>query len=1626
MLPAWVEREPLPLPGPRGPIVEGGRSRNTFARTFGTSLNPGAYLERPLPTGPRATRGHRPLHQRPPGSPSAARAPPAMIPAEWGFCRSIVVIVRGLPPWITTWDVRENFVQYGNIVYIELDDQRGANLRTARLRFEPPPTDISFFREGRCRVVIDNRELWPSIEFTRQSADDATFTTPLGNPCPITIVLSPPNLTFGVLTQPTTILARETVQCLGPEMPLKLTVDFRRKRLAINFPVRYIGSDPNLKFPNRYHRIDVKFGAIKNIHRVEVKEKLAALVIDLEDPPLIWRKRLDVKKTFQDDRVWSENDLWQRAVDIARDPLAAGKSPVALDDDSQKIDLGRWLTYWIELDEPTASLWAGVEADLLDWNIKAKTTAFSKPKQGTKSPLWVMLDDDPSAAPGTWGEDLALLGAGGSHTALPFQVRYQLEVCISRGIINEYNIERKFIEKLIELSSPDRLDNERGRLVLEYAADQGKRIYNPMELFSNTSAMMYFPTTLDIPDYCALIRKVTITPTRIYFNTPTVETTNRVIRHFKHVKDNFIRVQFTDELLEGRINGCEVDRDDQVYARAYRVLNNGIRMGPWHWKFLAYGNSQIRENGAFFFCEPETSTHGDMVTCDKIMNWMGRFNHITVVAKYAARIGQCFSTTRPVPGISAPRIVKIPDVKSGRHCFTDGVGKIASLLAGLVAGDWQIDPPSSAYQFRMGGCKGVLVTWPDVRGTEVHIRKSQEKFFAEFNGLEVIRCSNFSSATLNRQTITILSCLGVPDWVFVEMMADQLSSYDAAMTDSMKAVTLLSRFVDENQMTLTIAQMLLDGFMEAHEPFVQTVLQLWRSWSIKSLKEKARLTVDQGAFVLGCVDETKTLQGHFRANEGKKDISIDKLPQIFLQVPDPDDRGVYKVITGLCLVGRNPSLHPGDVRVVNAVDVPALRHIRDVVVFPLKGDRDIPSMCSGGDLDGDDFFVIWDQNLIPPEWCHSPMDYTPPPPMQESNGPTAESLKAFFVLYMKNNTLPLIAHAHLATADYEDDSVKNGKCLRLAVLHSMAVDYVKTGVPAEWSKKLEPRKWPHFMEKARKNSYHSGKALGQLYDMVKKETFDSRDNYKLPFDDRILSKYNLSNYMLKKARQLKTRYDIAMRRIMGQLEINTEFEVWTTFVISKPRVGTAYKLQEKVGRESVALKQMYRELCINEAGGSRDYEDLAPFVAAMYRVTSEEMRIALHEARQPHIRPDGSIGKRKITARSMPLNSFPWLFETVLGKIARDGKPAQTKLSDFVQLSIPKKPHGHVQSILDEQPEEMEMDYARTNDGQVIHRGEVLHLFRHEDDDEEDGLNLDEDVVPNSPVRKMDSEDSRTTEDRDQVLGEEGNDHWSLDSRMMTKSADVLNSTVADDIVGHELITSAGEGALDETAVPKQTVVFHEEEAQNDFDLIDFGPPSPTKKTIQTRADNKPRYESPERFLADVPVLGSADDPSVDDQKVYEVPPKSPKLRLKSFDDLMDIAAGFLGLDSASTLEQQQPPISAAVSYSDAVTTLTAQGDLPPSVVDGNETPPPAPASGKNLISWLNDTSQAPPTAVLMPRPAEAEKPEDAANCSSDTSSSAKVNNSEDLASSSEEPEYEEVSLGIEEETALERAAAKF
>ena len=281
----------------------------------------------------------------------------------------------------------------------------------------------------------------------------------------------------------------------------------------------------------------------------------------------------------------------------------------------------------------------------------------------------------------------------------------------------------------------------------------------------------------------------------------------------------------------------------------------------------------------------------------------------------------------------------------------------------------------------------------------------------------------------------------------------------------------------------------------------------------------------------------------------------------------------------------------------------------------------------------------------------------------------------------------------------------------------MAVDYVKTGQPAHLSRELKPLKWPHFMEKVGKQQhqiYTSKKVLGQLYDQV--ERIDFVPAFAAPFDKRILQAYTLDESILQSARGIKEEYDAHMRRIMAQQEIKTEFEVWSTFVLQHSSTSNAFKYHEQIGEMSMALKDHFRLICHERAGG-KDYEHMGPFVAAMYEVTAEEVTAAVQECHRTQMIGGQWKPLREMTPSTMPLMSFPWLFQDVLGKIAKEntGKNGGT-LS--IRGDFGAKASVQFEGIKAPQPTRRRVgprtldpgDYLKTSTG-ITRPGEMLELF---------------------------------------------------------------------------------------------------------------------------------------------------------------------------------------------------------------------------------------------------------------------------------------------------------------------------
>ncbi|KAH7839585.1 hypothetical protein Vadar_006011 [Vaccinium darrowii] len=768
---------------------------------------------------------------------------------------------------------------------------------------------------------------------------------------------------------------------------------------------------------------------------------------------------------------------------------------------------------------------------------------------------------------------------------LPYKILFKICILVQEGYLAGPTLDVSFFR----LVDPQYIDIRCVEHALEKLYHLKECCYEPVqwltEEYRKYRCLRKLPrtptTTLD--DGLVYVNRVQITPCKVYFCGPEVNMSNRVLRHYHQDIENFLRVSFVDEEL-GNLFSTDLsprkpfsseEKRTQIYTRILSVLRDGIVIGNKKFDFLAFSSSQLRDNSTWMFASRNGLTAAD------IRNWMGDFHQIRNVAKYAARLGQSFSSSTETLSVGRHEIEIIPDVEILRdgikYVFSDGIGKISADFARRVAKKCRLKGSTpSAFQIRYGGCKGVVAVDP-TSSTKMSLRPSMCKYKSNNTKLDVLAWSKYQPCFLNRQVITLLSTLGVNDDIFEEKQREAVEQLDTILTDPLRAQDALE-LMSPGENTNILKEMLLCGYKPDAEPFLSMMLQTFRAAKLFEIRTKTRIFVPSGRSMMGCLDETRTLeyeevfvQISEAGNRPFHDSSFHKLRS------SDSDQGNH-IVRGKVFVAKNPCLHPGDIRVLRAVDVPALHHMVDCVVFPQKGTRPHPNECSGSDLDGDMYFVCWDPDLIPPRQIPA-MDYTPVPTMELDHEVTIEEVQEYFTNYIVNDSLGKIDNAHTAFADRELEKAMSAPCMRLAELHSMAVDFAKTGVPAQIPSELRVKTYPDFMEKADKPCYKSKRVIGKLFRAVKDiapgtsstQSF-TREVAQRSYDPD-LEVDGFRDY-LDDAFDYKTEYDFKLGNLMHYFEINTEAELLSGSIM---RTSTSFDLKKDAEDIGLAVRSLRNE-----------------------------------------------------------------------------------------------------------------------------------------------------------------------------------------------------------------------------------------------------------------------------------------------------------------------------------------------------------------------------------------------------------------------------------------------------------------
>uniref|UniRef100_A0ACD5Z573 Uncharacterized protein n=1 Tax=Avena sativa TaxID=4498 RepID=A0ACD5Z573_AVESA len=777
---------------------------------------------------------------------------------------------------------------------------------------------------------------------------------------------------------------------------------------------------------------------------------------------------------------------------------------------------------------------------------------------------------------------------------VPYEILFKVSHLVQNGTLSGPTLDDNFFR----LVSPGYVCIDHIKRALEKMAYLKKTCLNPTKWLSEQykkikgSRYMLTSPNISLDDGLVYVYRVQITPAKVYFCGPEINVSNRVVRNFACDLDNFLRISFVDEDCE-KLRSIDLSprsapgnntRRTALYKRVLSVLSNGITIGDRHFDFLAFSSSQLRDNSAWMFASRLGLSASD------IREWMGNFRNIRNVAKYAARLGQSFSSSTETLKVHTYEVEEIPDITNGtKYVFSDGIGTISANFAKEVSVKCKmIRFTPSAFQIRYGCYKGVVAIDPRSHW-KLSLRRSMSKFQSDNITLDVLAYSKYQPCFLNRQLITLLSTLGVRDNIFELKQQEAVKQLNRMVTEPQAAIEAIE-LMPMGEITNIVKELLLCGYKPDLEPYLSMLLQTFRASKLLELKMRSRIFIPKGRAMMGCLDESGTL----------------KYGQVFIQAShSANDRGIEQV-TGEVLVAKNPCLHPGDIRILQAVYYPVLNHMVDCVVFPQKGPRPHPNECSGSDLDGDIYFVSWDPDLIPTRMV-APMDYTPALTEMLDHDVTIEEVHEYFTNYIVNESLGIIANAHVVFADKEELKAESTPCIKLAELFSIAVDYPKTGVPAQIPSELHVREYPDFMEKLDRATYESKGVIGRLYREIKKQNphigHFTKDVARRSYDtDMIVDGYE---EYIDEAEFFKREYDFKLGNLMDHYGRKSEAEIISGCILkmaknfTKSSDADAIRLAVRSLRKEARL--WFSEKSADESGDG--YEASYAKASAWYHVT---------------------------------------------------------------------------------------------------------------------------------------------------------------------------------------------------------------------------------------------------------------------------------------------------------------------------------------------------------------------------------------------------------------------------------------
>ncbi|KAK7984781.1 RNA polymerase-like protein [Apiospora saccharicola] len=334
------------------------------------------------------------------------------------------------------------------------------------------------------------------------------------------------------------------------------------------------------------------------------------------------------------------------------------------------------------------------------------------------------------------------------------------------------------------------------------------------------------------------------------------------------------------------------------------------------------------------------------------------------------------------------KIRKRDRVSSTGNVMNDGIGRISQSLARKIRAQMGSSGNLTGFQGRIGSAKGfwIIDIQDDTDRDWIILYPSQRKWKCDFadeehRTFEVRSEVNpLKSANLNNQFLPILQDRANDKKKMKRAISDILErSLCKEMEEQRMAIQdpCRLRLWVQNNSTSSLREARLKngqvpfvgGLPKQDEDRINFLLDggfdprklrmLWeltfklRKDRCEEMKSRMNIRIGRSTYAFMVVDFWGLL------NEGEIHLGFSSNFQ------DDDSRFSETYLHGMdVLVARSPAHYTSDIQKVKAVFRPELGPLKDVVVFPSKGNVALADKLSGGDYDGDIAWVCWDPDIV--------------------------------------------------------------------------------------------------------------------------------------------------------------------------------------------------------------------------------------------------------------------------------------------------------------------------------------------------------------------------------------------------------------------------------------------------------------------------------------------------------------------------------------------------------------------------------------------------------------------------------------------------------------------------------------